>query len=267
MDATPSKALHSYNKARELTNSMEISFNLSFSNRQVDTVRYAMLRLYRQPLTPHQLKTVKSKCGSDVDLSNISLQLFSQSGTIGNLSTFSLRAVHPLLVSDLAEEKWVEFLNLTRIFKDIVDSEDNVTSKSVHLRLAVHAPCSSITPTELGFVFATSKQKPQLVEFAENALQKEVLFSNVVTLFATANLHSHRSKRQAEVGTEVNAAKLETEVNAGSGDILPEPPTNGSSAVKAQSKESTPPRVLSPLPLNYKVISCQLYHFEVSTTL
>lgn len=236
-------------------NSLEMSFNVSISNRQVDTIRYTMLRLYRQPLAPHQLEAVKNKCGSD----SIILQLYSHSGTIGNLSTFSLRAVHPLSVSNLAEEEWVEFLNLTRMYKDIIDSQldstqGNVTSKNVHFRLAVRAPCSSITPTELGFVTATSKQKPQLVEYAENALQKEMIFSRVVSLLATADFQNSRSKRQAKV--EMDDGVM------GSGNFLPEPHNNSSDAM-TQSDESAPPTMLHPLPTNYKHIGCKLYHYEV----
>ena len=228
-DTDPSTALLAYNTERELKNTLEISFNISISTRHVDIIRFAMLRLYRQSLTPNQLEIVKRKCGSDFDLSNVTLQIYSRSGTIGNLSTFSLRAVHSLYGSDLAEEEWVEFMNLTRMYKDLVDSVHNSPHRNITFRLAVRAPCSSITPTELGFVFTTSKQKPQLVEFAENALQKEMTFSQVLSLSNPTDSQSHLSKRQASDDSGGNSS-----------------------------------RMLATLPNHLEFFRCQLFSFQVS---
>ena len=243
MVEVPSTAAHAYNRERELKNSLEILFNISVSSRE-GTIRYAMLRLHRQPLTPHQLEALQTKCGDDVDLSSSTLQLYSLSGTVGNVSTFSLRKVHSLHGSNFSEEEWVEFTNMTRMYKDFVDSlhilaQDDGTSRiPVTLRLAVDSACSSISPTELGFTPTTFKQKPQLVKFSENDLQKQLLFSRVGSLLATTRItegQRQRSKRQAACSNYTGI-----------------------------SGSTSPTPALEDVSSCYNVTPCRLYNYEVN---
>ena len=241
MNTSPSEAVRAYS-AKVIKNSVEIKFNISLFNRQVEKVHYSMLRLYRRPLTKEQLRSVKEKCGGD-HLTNVTLQLYSHSGSINSLQQYSLRAIQPLQVAGLGEESWVEFVNLTQMFASFVRNYQGSTSRQVKLRLAVQ--CSSISPSELGLVFDSAKHKPQLVEFTENDLQKEMILPTAMNVLARSQLQHDRSKRDTSTSEEAAPEQTTTATS----------PSNNSASVQA---------ILEPLPTNYKSRSCNLYKYTVS---
>ena len=210
-------------------------------------MHYSMLRLYRHALSRVQIKVLKDKCG--VDHSNdIVLQLYSQSGfSSKGIPQFQLRASKPLQLAKLGIGGWIEFRNLTTLFKSFVNISDNSTgSRLVDLRLAVQ--CLSVNPASLGLLFGSARERPQLVEFTENEMQKEMIFPKSMTLLASSQLQEQQ-QQQRRKRSVLTTAEEPTAVSS-------VPPDNSSEIAQTQG--------LPTLPSNYDSIKCTLYHHEVS---
>lgn len=194
---SPSPALHSFNKQRELNHSFGISFNVSLTVGQSAIIRYAMLRVYREPLSADKLASLHQSCSN---LSNISLQLYTQIGEEGDTAVFSLQAVQSLSGMDPTQEEWVEFLNLTNMYNSLVTDGQNKLHNGLHIitalhtRLVVRAPaCPSLSPSDLGFV-SFADHRAQLVGFEDNTIEAD--YSRVLSFIAK---ESHkRARRQVE---------------------------------------------------------------------
>ena len=177
----PSKAVHSYNDARELKNSMAISFQISFTYSQTDLARYSMLRVYRNPLSADQILSLQQKCNN---FSNVNLQLYTQTSVKNGIPVFSLRAVQSLSESDFTRGEWIEFFNLTKMYKSTIQSIQRELNEAhltelLQMRLTLSGPCPDLSPSELGFT-STSEHRAQLLGMVENSMQKELIFSRVV---------------------------------------------------------------------------------------
>lgn len=225
-------ALHSFNRKRELKNSLAISFNVSGGQR--DVIRYAMLRVYREPVD--KLALLQENCSS---LSELSLQLYTQTSTEGENPIFSLRGVQSLSQANFTQGEWVEFLNLTNMYKSFMETvqeelEDGELATAVlNTRLTVNSPsCSSLSPSALGFV-SVAEYRAQLVGLGENLIENEVRFSDLIT----------RSRRNSDTDELSTEAPSNQTMNPG--------PTQPSS-----------------VPLNspgdYRYSRCQLYRHYVS---
>jgi len=221
---------------------------VSLENRGLQKVHYSMLRLYRHALNKVQIKMVKDKCGADHS-TNVNLQLYSRSGyNSKGTPLYVLQASKPLQFAKLGKGGWFEFMNLTKLFKSFVHASSNSTgSRLVDLRLAVQ--CSSVGPVGLGFKFELARERPQLVEFTENEMQKEMIFPKTMSLLASSQLQEEQQQQQRH-----RRAVL------ASSEVMSDEPTSapGNDSEMAQTQG------LPTLPSNYDSIKCTLYHHEVS---
>lgn len=162
--------LHSFNTNRELKDTLAISFNLTSSSEEEGDgiVKYAILRVYREPVELASLN-----CSN---LSDLTLQLYTQTSTKGGNPVFSLRGAQPLSPANFNQGGWVEFLNLTSMYKAMVESDTRLNT-----RLALSSPtCSGLSPSDLGFVSLES-YRAQLVGFEENPLFDAEEFPDIIT--------------------------------------------------------------------------------------
>lgn len=210
---------------------------MSLTGGQRDVIRYAMLRVYRKPVD--NLALLQENCSN---LSNLSLQLYTQTSTEGGNPVFSLRGVQSLSQANFTQGAWVEFLNLTTMYKSLIatieeELEDGALATAVlNTRLTVNSPsCSSLSPSGLGFV-SVAEHRAQLVVFEENLIENEVRFSDVMSIIA-------RSRRNSET--------VELSIEA---------PSN-----QTRNPEPTQP-TNEPLnnPGDYRYPRCQLYRHYVS---
>lgn len=243
-------ALHSFNTKRQLKNSLAISFNVSLPAGRQDIIRYAMLRIYREPAAWDLLE---HNCSN---VSDLSLQLYTQMSTEGGNPVFSLRGVQPLSQADFEEGEWVEFLNLTSMYKSLIESSVRDEGVAVlHARLTVGSPtCSSLSPSDLGVV-SIGNHRAQLVGFEEVQKDSSGLLSHLVE-------HLARIKRQAEEegsSNEEGLDSLSTEA----------PPSSNSATFEVPTEGPTLPFSNTPLdnPTNYRYSRCQLYNQHVSQLL
>ena len=208
--------MHSYNIERELKNSLEISFNISLTPDQDEIIHYAMLRLYRQPLSFDQIAALQHRCSN---LSSLTLQLYTQASTESSTPVFSVRSVQSLSEIDLTRGKWVEFLNLTRVYKSMIEPmykklSEEITDQVLHLRLTVGGPCSDLSPSDLGFI-SVLEYKAQLIGLTENLIQKNLPFSRVMSLIAKEQSRAKRQADEVQLGSgqplvETEESRLET---------------------------------------------------------
>ena len=163
--------LHSFNTNRELKDTLAISFNLASTSEERDgVVKYAILRVYREPVELASLN-----CSN---LSDLTLQLYTQTSTKGGNPVFSLRGAQSLSPDTFSQGGWVEFLNLTSTYKAIVES--GTSTSRLNTRLAVSSStCSGLSPSDLGFVSMES-YRAQLVGFKENPLFDAEEFSDII---------------------------------------------------------------------------------------
>ncbi len=244
VNTSPSKAVRAHN-SRSLKNSVEIIFNVSLANREVQTIHYSMLRLYKQSLNKAQMSMVKEKCGNG-RAGHINLQLYSpyDHPTSSGMAQYSLCASQSLSMAKLRTTDWIEFRNLTNTFKSLVNVSvtNNSSSRLVSMRLAVQ--CPSVRPQDLGFKYTSAQERPQLVEFTENNMQKEMIFPKAMGLLAASQLQQdRRHKRDASNEEPVGTS----------------PPTTDEPEAQIQT--------LPTMPANFKSLKCTLYHYEVSIEL
>ena len=203
-------------------------------------VRYAMLRVYREKLSTERLSSLQQNCS---DLSDVSLQLYSQTATEGDSPVFSLRGVQPLQ-DDLTQEEWVEFLDLTKMYKSLVEALNSrdETLRVLHMRLRVSGPssCPDLHPSDLGIVAATDYEA-QLVAFEDNLIKEDFSFSHIMPVIAKDNT---RSRRQAEVAS----------TGSGEAPITPDIPDPTFPSIPALEN-----------PSDYRNSRCQLYKHDVSS--
>ena len=205
-----------------------------------------MLRVHRRALEQDTLAALDCS-----NLSDTSLQLYTQTGNEGGSPVFTFRAKQSLSEANFTSEDWIEFADLTELYRELIDSLHKRPIKSVrvtdvlNVRLAIASPsCPSLSPSDLGFE-STSENGALLLGFEENFLQKDNLFSQVMSRIAMS--HS-RSKRQATL--EGTVLELHTET-----------PDNDT-----ELTQNTVP-MGAPLPEHvdeYPLSRCQLYHYEVS---
>ena len=192
---------------RELKNSLAISFNVSLTGGQGDIVRYAMLRVYREPV---ELALLQENC------SNFSLQLYTQTSTEGENSIFTLRGVQSLSQADFTQGEWVEFLNLTNVYRTLIETiqeglEEGVLATGVlNTRLTVNSPsCSNLSPSSLGFT-SVAEHRAQLVGFEENSDESIIRFSDMMTFIARFRRDSDRSPRDIPLSTGASSDTTST---------------------------------------------------------
>lgn len=234
-------ALHSYNKMRELKNSLAISFNVSLTGGQGDIVRYAMLRVYREPV---ELALLQENCSN---LSDLSLQLYTQTSMEGENPVFTLRGVQSLSQANFTQGEWVEFLNLTSVYRTLIETaqedleEGALATGVLNTRLTVNSPsCSHLSPSALGFV-SIAKHRAQLVGFEVNTIENRARFSDMMTLIARFRRSPDRSPRAIPLSTAAPSNRTSTTSTAIP--AIPSPP---------------------PLPSNPEDHGCRLYSHHVS---
>lgn len=203
-------------------------------------VRYAMLRVHRRPLPADQLAKLQKNCDN---LSDAILQLYTQTSTKDGSAVLTLRATQPLSEADFSEEEWVEFFDLTDVYRDLVNSlHDRMKiTDNLHVRLAVKSlSCPSLSPSDLGFG-SVSENRAQLVGFEENSVQNDLLFPKVISHFAKKQAQHARSRRQAGLALVTEA-----------------PPKDGQATPVLPTGVPTPPHTE-----HYVLTRCQLYQHEV----
>jgi hypothetical protein len=196
-----------------------------------------MLRVYREPV---ELTMLQDNC---TDLSQLSLQLYTQTTMEGESSVYTLRGTQSLSQTNYTVGGWVEFLNLTSMYKSLIDSiheelEDGAIATAVfNTRLTVNSPsCSNLSPSALGFV-SLADHRAQLVGFEDNSIEDKVSFSDMMSLVA-------RSRRQAELAV-----------------LATEPPSNETMAtINSEPAQNLPLEN----PGDYELSRCQLYTYDVS---
>lgn len=237
--------MHSFNKKRELKNSLAISFNVSLTGGQSEVVRYAMLRVYRQPVD--RIALLQNNCSN---ISEFTLQLYTQTSTDGGNPVFSLRGVQSLSQVDFTQGEWVEFLNLTSMYKSLIESlqgelePGEFATTVLNARLAVNSPsCSDLSPSALGFV-SVNEHRAQLVGFEENSIGEDLSFSDMMSIVA-------RSRRNVEGNTDNSGVTLTTVAPSTTNQTTAEVPTAN-----------------APLnnPADYRYSRCRLYRHYVSNT-
>lgn len=204
---SPSQAFHSYNTAKDLNGSLEISFNVSHTTGQMDIVRYALLRVYRRAVSPDQWTTLLHSCSNN--MSDLKLQLYTQTSTRGEAALFSLRAVQSLSDTDFTREGWVEFLNITRLYRSLVDSMLNESGEMYSTRLlrtrlvlSGEGGCSgNLSLQDLGFGSVSYEHRAQLVGLVESKLQKSFKFSRVVLAVMEDKVRNRREATEETVGS------------------------------------------------------------------
>lgn len=204
-----------------------------------------MLRVYRERLSAERLASLQQNCSN---LSNVSLQLYSQTSTEGDSPVFSLRGVQPLR-DNLTQDEWVEFLDLTKMYKSLVEtmnSEDGTQtiSRVLHTRLRVSgsSSCPDLHPSDFGVV-AVTEYEAQLVTFEDNLIKEDFSFSHIMSIIAK---DLTRSRRQAEA------------VLVGSGEapvVTPDVPDEEPTVPSSATLEN---------PAEYRNSRCQLYRHNVS---
>lgn len=210
-------------------------------------IRYAILRVYRERLSAERLASLRQNCS---DLSDVSLQLYSQTSTEGDSPVFSLRGVQPL-GDDLTRDEWVEFLDLTKMYRSLVEAissseeeADETQTRVLHTRLEVSgsSSCPDLHPSDLGVV-AVTDYEAQLVAFEDNLVKEDFSFSHIMSVIAK---DLTRTRRQAEV------------VLLGSGEgeeVTPDVPDEEPTVPSSATLEN---------PADYRNKRCQLYRHNVS---
>lgn len=205
-----------------------------------------MLRVYRKPV--EELALLRNRCS---DLSELSLQLYTQTSTEGEQQVFALRSVQSISQVNFTQGGWVEFLNLTSMYKSLIDNaREELGNATVVLntRLAVSTPlCSNLTPSALGFI-SVAEHRAQLIGFEENPVERDISFSDMVSFIA-------RSRRSAG-DEETTGDMLELSSEAPRRTTNSVPPT----------VSPTQPSANEPLsdPSAYKYSRCRLYRHHVS---
>lgn len=283
---SPPPARRASGRRRAIKNSLAISFNISQMRGHSGIVRYALLRVHREPVAEEKLALLHRKCGKP---SRFRLRLYTQKGVGKNgREVYSLSAVKTLPTANLSQEEWVEFQDITKMYTSVVqdmqerlgENETHIT-KVVQVRLELSSPsCRFISPSELGFS-STAENKAQLVGLEETTIGKDLSFSRVMTAIAKQQHFLRRSRRQAE---PEGVAPVSTETT-GSVQLVTESPstdnTNSTettgpvstssprtdSPTPARTDSPTPARTDSPTPATpdeYLNKRCKLYYYTVS---
>lgn len=254
---SPLPAVHSYNMQRELKNSVAISFNISSnpSESSDPDIRYALLRVYRKPLSSDQLALLEEKCSN---LSITNLQLYTQISATESHAVYALRAVQSLspLNSTFSTGEWVEFLNLTSIYKQFVASIEKTPNKTstatFHIRLSVGGSCASVSPSDLGFE-SVSEYRAQLIGIARETTDKDIDFSKIMSYLAHNQPRTRRQTSNSTAREQFN--RLATAA-----------PPPGSPTLATEQSTVPPPSSL-PSVQNISRGRCALYHYYVSVVL
>lgn len=166
-----------------------------------------MLRVYREPVDEFAL--LQNNCS---DLSDLSVQLYTQTSAEGEQPVFSLRGVQSSDVN-LTQGGWVEFLNLTSMYKSLIETvleelEDGALATAVlNTRLTVSSPsCANLTPSSLGFI-SVAEYRAQLVGFEENLINNDRSFSDMMSSIA----RSRRSAERPALATEAPSSGTNSE--------------------------------------------------------
>ena len=196
--ASPAVHVLSRRKSKIIKNSLAISFNVSQTWGHDGIIRYALLRVHREPVDVEMLAHLTQRCGS---LSKFKLRLFTQ--IEDGSQAYKLVAAKPLPVANLTEGEWVEFWNITKLYAAMVKSiqkelgEDKThMTKVLRTRLQLKTPsCGPLSPSVLGFS-SVAEHKAQLVGVEETTIDKDLTFSKVMSMIARQQYLQKRSRRQ-----------------------------------------------------------------------
>lgn len=140
--------------------------------------------------------------------------------------------------SDFAVGEWVEFHNLTKLYKLLLETAHKKEVRVLQTRFVVSSQsCPGLSPSRLGFG-SVSENRTQFMGFEEDQDRDQFRFSRVMSLIAKAHV---RSRRQV---TYLN------------------------SVTEAPTTASTPSPLSTSTPLanpeDYNQRRCQLYHHEIN---
>lgn len=196
-----------------------------------ETLHSALLRVYKNALSPEQITTLQSLC----DLTNPKLQVFSTVDVNDNEEIVQFEKSIQLSINALSESDWLSFPDMNNIYRVAAQQP-----RFLRLHLAIGGSCHGVSPSQFGI---TTNFQTELIGYVKDEVDDKTIMSSL------KSIQSNRQKRQTEIVNE-----------GGSGDI--------DSFRNDTRNYSTPNSTLTnrdPSTLEeYKLAKCHLYDFNVS---
>ena len=179
---------------------------MSLIGKSKEDTRYAYIRVPKRALSSTELQNIKDRC--DV-AGGLRLQLFvTVNTTDSSEDVVTLETVAELSGSDVDQEKWVDFADVTHRFGEwLHDSATATEFEVVHTRVIVgRGRCyNKLTPSDLG-IGDSIKSSPYIVVFSKSDDSEEAIIKAGLAELA-AEATANRNRRQIETAPTTSTTR------------------------------------------------------------